>query len=254
LHGPRAAEIRIALAAEQRIRAQAALADSEWERTRALYERSVVTDAERIRAQTAREAAHREVSEAEDRLKLLRSGTRAEDLAAAQARVEAAQASLQAASAAAKQAEVAVERCRVTAPFTGIVAHEWRQPGATVAPGTPILTLLDPATLHVAANIDEKQLAGVHPGDSVAISVDAFPNVQLHGHVDTILRATNSEFGLVPAEGVSGTFIKVAQRVPLRISLDAPPPALDLSPGLSVEVRIRVASVPAPHAALSSRD
>jgi membrane fusion protein (multidrug efflux system) len=103
-----------------------------------------------------------------------------------------------------------------------------------------VLTLLDPATLRVAANIEEKDLARVRVGDWVDVSVDAFPNAPLHGKIETVLRATNSRFGLVPAEGVSGTFIKVAQRMPLRIALDPPPKGLKLSPGLSVEVRILV--------------
>jgi len=254
LHGPRAAEIRIALADRERARAQASLAETEWERTNRLHEQSVVPDAERLRAQTARDTAQQEVAQAEDRLKLLRSGTRVEDLASAKAQVEAARANLSAAIAAVEQAKVNIERCTVKAPFAGIVAREWRQPGATVAPGTPVLTLLDPATVHVAANIDERDLGQVSLGDPVAICVDAFPDVVLHGHVATILRATNSQFGLVPAEGVSGTFIKVTQRVPLRITLDSPPPSLELSPGLSVEVRIRVASAPESHTVVSSRD
>jgi membrane fusion protein (multidrug efflux system) len=138
------------------------------------------------------------------------------------------------------QARVNVDQYEVHAPFTGIVARKWREVGATVAAGTPVLTLLDPATLHVAANIDEKDLDEIRVGDPVDISVDAFPSVPLHGKIDTVLRATNSRFGLVPAEGVSGTFIKVAQRMPLRIALDPPPKGLELSPGLSVEVRILV--------------
>ena len=199
-------------------------------------------------------ASQRGLLEAEARLKLLRSGTRTEDLAAAKAQVDSAKARLSAATAAVAQAKVNIERCTIKAPFAGIVAREWRQRGATVAPGTPVLTLLDPATLHVAANIDERDLDQVQPGDAVAISVDAFRNVQLHGHVETILRATNSKFGLIPSEGVSGTFIKVTQRVPLRITLEGLPPDLELSPGLSVEVRIRADSATPAPTALSARD
>ena len=241
LHGPRAAEIRIALAARERASAQAKLAADEWGRTRALYEQRVVTEAERDRVQTALQTAQRQLSETESRLDLVRSGTRAEDIAATKGRVEAAQANLAAARAAVSQAQVGIDRCRVEAPFRGIVVREWREAGSTVAPGTPVLTLLDPSTLHIAANIDEKDLGEISVGDRVSVTVDAFSGAKLDGHVDTILRATNSKFGLVPAEGVSGTFIKVAQRVPLRIGLDSVPESLALSPGLSVEVRIHVA-------------
>jgi membrane fusion protein (multidrug efflux system) len=240
LHGPRAAEIRIALAARETAEGQAELAAADWQRTQSLVEKNVVPDAERLKSKTAWESAQRSLAEAEDKLKLLREGTRVEDIAAARANVAVADANLKAARAAVAQAQVAVDHCTVHAPFTGIVARTWREVGATVATGTPVLTLLDPTTLHVAANIDEKDLDEVSVGDRVDISVDAFPNTPLHGKIETVLRATNSRFGLVPAEGVSGTFIKVAQRMPLRIALDAVPKGPKLSPGLSVEVRIFV--------------
>ena len=73
------------------------------------------------------------------------------------------------------------------------------------------------------------------------IAVDAYPGLRLKGRVRDILRAANSKFSLVPAEGVSGAFIKVTQRVPLRIAVAAPP-ELALGPGLSVEVRIHSGS------------
>jgi membrane fusion protein (multidrug efflux system) len=102
----------------------------------------------------------------------------------------------------------------------------------------PVISMFDPSTLRVDANIEEKDLVDVAIGDTADVSVDAYPSLRLHGRVTEILRATNSEFSLIPAEGVSGTFIKVTQRVPLRIALTVPP-ELALGPGLSVEVRIR---------------
>jgi len=108
----------------------------------------------------------------------------------------------------------------------------------------PVISMFDPATLRVDANIEEKYLHDVAVGDEADISVDAYPALQLKGRVTEILRATNSEFSLIPAEGVSGTFIKVTQRVPLRIAVAAPPD-LALGPGLSVEVKIRIGSTAA---------
>jgi membrane fusion protein (multidrug efflux system) len=105
-------------------------------------------------------------------------------------------------------------------------------------PGQPVVTVFDPSTLRVDANIEEKYLHRVEIGDEAQISIDAYPGLKLKGRVTDILRAANSEFSLVPAEGVSGTFIKVTQRVPLRLGIEAPADAR-LGPGLSVEVRIR---------------
>jgi len=95
--------------------------------------------------------------------------------------------------------------------------------------------------LRVEANIEEKKLDLIAVGDEVDIDVDAFPKLNLKGHVTEILRATNSEFSLIPAEGTSGTFIKVTQRIPIRIAIQAPDD-IPLGPGLSVEIRIRIGS------------
>lgn len=100
-----------------------------------------------------------------------------------------------------------------------------------------MVSVFDPATLRVDANIEEKYLNEVAVGNRVDVEVDAYPKLRLTGRVAEILRTTNSQFSLIPAEGVSGTFIKVTQRVPLRIAIQAPP-GLHLGPGLSAEVRI----------------
>ena len=115
-------------------------------------------------------------------------------------------------------------------------------------PGRAVLTLFDPSTLRVDANIEEKDLADIAIGDAVDIDVDAYPDLHLQGQVSKILQATNSEFSLVPAEGVSGTFIKVAQRIPLRVKILNAPANLPLGPGLSVELTIHsdTASTPVP--------
>jgi len=254
LHGPRAAEVRIALAAKESVDAAAHLAVSEWERTKALSDRQLLTGAERLRVQTALEQAKRAQAEAANRLKLLNEGTRSEDVAEARANVERAQADLAAARSSELQAQVNLNYAKVHAPFAGIVVRKWRDPGATVAAGTPVLTLLDPSSLHVSANIDEKDLGDVALGDRVDVSVDAYPDVRLTGRVSAILRATNSKFGLIPSEGVSGTFIKVAQRVPLLVALDPSDVPLNLGPGLSVEIRVHEGSAAKTGAAEAARD
>ncbi len=240
VHGPLPAEIRIAVSAKESADAQAALAQSDRDRAEHLYEEHVETEADKMKAETALKNAKSAQQAAADRLKLLIHGTRNEDLAVAHADVGRSEADLAAARAALSQAEINLGHAEVKSPFDGIVVRKWRDPGATVNPGTAVLTLLDPSTLDVSANIDEKDLAEVAIGDPVDIEVDAYPGRKLVGRVKRILRATNSKFGLIPSEGVSGTFIKVAQRVPLRISIDAPPRDMHLSPGLSVEISIHV--------------
>ncbi len=175
---------------------------------------------------------------------MLREGSRVEDIAAAKADLELAKSRVVEATAAVEDARADLAHCFVKAPFDGWVVRRWLDPGAITPPGQPVVTVFDPSTLRVDANIEEKYLHQVHIGDEADITVDAFPQLKLKGRVTEILRATNSQFSLIPAEGVSGTFIKVTQRVPLRIAVSAPA-ELPLGPGLSVAVKIRVGSAQA---------
>jgi len=236
-NGPLADEIGAARAMAQKAQAQLELADVEWSRIKAMYDKGEASTSERDRVSTAWTSAQQSYQEAKSRLDLLRAGTRSEDLAAAKANLEQKQAALNAAQAALNQVKINLDYAEVKAPFNGVVVRRWRDPGAMLAAGTPVLTLLNPSTLHVQANIEEKDLAKIEIDDPVDISIDAYPHLRLTGRVYQILQATNDRFSLVPSEGVSGTFIKVTQRVPILISLAAQS-NLDLGPGLSVEVRI----------------
>ena len=237
LNGPRTGEIRVAKQAVERAAAQARLAESTWRRTRELLDSGALPQAELDRVKANLETMDHDRQAAAERLRLLKSGTRIEDKDAALAAVEAAKARVAVAEAALHQAEIQLDKTEVSAPFDGVVVRRWRDPGAMLAPGTPVLTVMNPSTLYVSANIEEQFLADVAVGDRVHIEIDACPGETFTGHITQILRSTNSTFSLIPSEGVSGTFIKVTQRVPIKIAFDTPP-GHDLGPGLSVEVRI----------------
>jgi membrane fusion protein (multidrug efflux system) len=241
INGPLKDEIRIAQADAGKAAAALHLAELTWKRYDALYKREALSAVDHDRAQEALKNAQDTYKAAVNRLSLIEQGTRSEDLAAARANLEVKKAELQASEARLAQARINLGYAMVSAPFSGVVVRKWRDPGATLAAGTPVLTLLDPSSLHVSANIDEKYLHRVAVGDKVDISVDAYPGLKLTGHLREILRATNSQFSLIPSEGTSGTFIKVAQRVPLHISIDSKT-TLPLGPGLSVEVEIHTGS------------
>ena len=150
----------------------------------------------------------------------------------------------------ASQAQLAVletqlTNTRIIAVASGVVAKKWVVPGDIVQAGQPIFTLYDLNDIWVTANFEETKLASIHPGDSVQISIDAFPDRQLTGTVELIGAATGSQFSLIPPNNASGNFTKVTQRVPVKIAfanLDNNHPAgrLALLPGMSVEVKIRV--------------
>jgi multidrug resistance efflux pump len=236
-HGARPEEIEMAEAAERRAAAQARLAAADWNRVKNLNDTHVLTEADRDKIKTAAEAAKHAQEEAQTRLSLLVKGTRVEDLKMAQSTIRLKRAQLKAAEAAVDLAEVNLKYAEVYAPFDGVVVRRWQDPSALVPAGRPVLTLFDPSSLNVSANIEEKNIGRIAVGDRVEIEIDAYPDVTLTGKVAKILRATNSQFSLIPAEGSSGTFIKVAQRVPVKIVLDSQPD-LNLGPGLSVEIKI----------------
>ena len=239
LHGARPEEISFARAAEQKAKQAMDLAESEWKRIRSLFQNGVVSASERDRARTAFDEALKAHEQSLNTLAILEQGTRSEDLASAAASVEAAKAGLATAEASAQQAQVSLNDTEVRAPFDGVVVRKWLNPGEMISPGRTVLTLFNPATLHVSANVEEKSLKLIAPGDAVDIVVDAYPNLTLKGRVTNILPVTNSQFSLIPSEGVSGTFIKVSQRLPILIALDRPK-GLTLGPGMSVEIKIHL--------------
>ena len=241
LHGNRPEEIKAAEATVKRLQVEADLAELDLNRTRELRAEEAVSQDTLDRAQTTWESARQSLENASQVLAVLQQGARPEDIAAARAEAELAKSRITEAEAALQIAQKDLDFCTVPAPFDGVVVRRWLDPGAMVSAGQPVVSLFDPATLRVDANIEEKNLYRVRVGDHVAIRVDAYPRLRLEGRVEEILRATNSKFSLIPAEGVSGTYIKVTQRVPLRIAVTAPAD-LHLGPGLSVEVRIRIGS------------
>jgi membrane fusion protein (multidrug efflux system) len=244
VNGSRPEEILGAEATVKRLKNEEELTRLNLERTQTLFKQGSAAADELDRARTAYASATQSSNNAAQNLLLLQQGSRKEDIEAAKADVALAQSRIGEAMAAIASARGELARCFVKAPFDGWVVRRWLDAGAMPLVAQPVISLFDPATLRVDANIEEKYLGEVAIGDSADITVDAYPGLRLQGRVTEILRATNSEFSLMPAEGVSGTFIKVIQRVPLRLAVTAPP-ELALGPGFSVDVKIRVGSAAA---------
>jgi len=254
LKGPRAQEISIAQANLEHAMEQERLATAEWNRIKNLARDQVVSGSARDKAETTWQASSQARIVAQKQLDLLLEGARSEDVASAKSNVDLQQAQLGAAEAALNQARLNLDYTEIHAPFSGVVVRRWQDPGAILSAGRPVVTLLDPATLHVNANIEEKSLYRVAVGDPVEVSIDAYPRIPLKGRLSKILRATNSQFSLIPSEGASGTFIKVAQRVPIEVELTSLPKDLPIGPGLSVELRILTRSHAAAQAAVTRHE
>jgi multidrug resistance efflux pump len=135
------------------------------------------------------------------------------------------------------QAQLALSKAEVTAPVSGSVAHRMVGEGDSVRPGQPLLAIVGDRSW-IIANLKETQLAGVKAGDAVDVEIDAFPDLKLKGHVDSLQQGAGQSFSLLPPENASGNFVKVVQRVPVKVALDT---ATDrLPPGLSARVTIHV--------------
>ncbi len=135
------------------------------------------------------------------------------------------------------QAALDLARTTVTAPFSGRVSKV-PQAGKHVQPGTPAMSLIADSDFWIEANLKETELTRVRPGQKVAIEVDTYPDQRFTGTVQSISPGTGSEFSIIPAQNASGNWVKVVQRVPVRISVAAPYEQQILRAGMSTTVRI----------------
>lgn len=139
-----------------------------------------------------------------------------------------------------RQAELNLSYTQIKAPAAGLVTHRTVEAGAYVQPGQALLAIV-PHHVWVVANFKETQLTHIRPGQPVDIKMDAYPGIQLTGHVDSIQTGSGARFSLLPPENASGNFVKVVQRVPVKIALDpVPDKNIVLGPGMSVEPEVRV--------------
>jgi membrane fusion protein (multidrug efflux system) len=156
-------------------------------------------------------------------------------VAATKARAAAAEARAQQMRAALAQAELNLQYTTVKAPVRGVVSKKGINPGQVVQGGQPLLALVQIDNVWVTANYKETQLRDMRPGQRAVISVDAYGGREYKGKVDSIAGATGARFSLLPPENATGNFVKVVQRVPVKIVLDpGQDPEHLLRPGMSV--------------------
>lgn len=153
-----------------------------------------------------------------------------------------------------KQAEAALEQAKldlaytkITAPFAGIITHKTVHVGNRVQTGEPLLAVVPLGKLYVTANFKETQLTDVRVGQKAEIVADIYPGYTYKGHVDSISMGTGAAFSLLPPENATGNWVKVVQRVPVKIVFESPPPPdKPLRLGLSVEVAIDISDLRGP--------
>ncbi len=143
-------------------------------------------------------------------------------------------------------AELELAHTRVVAPFDGVIGRKNVEPGAIASPGQPLVSITGDDQSWVMANFKETQVRRLRVGHPAEIHIDAFPDVVWRGHVDSFSPATGAQYAFIPPDPASGNFIKVVQRLPVKIALDraegagaerVPSP---LPVGLSAEVTVDV--------------
>ena len=189
--------------------------------------RQQLEEAERLNAsnQAKLDALERQIESTQAQVKLM------------EARVGEAEANL-------KNGELQLGYTRILSPASGKVSKKSVQPGQWVQPGQSLMAVVPLSDVWVVANFKETQLTRMKPGQEVAIRVDTYPGKVFHGRVESISPGTGARFSLLPTENATGNFVKVVQRIPVKITFDpadikARPEAV-LRPGMNAFVAVDI--------------
>jgi membrane fusion protein (multidrug efflux system) len=252
------AQIAAARAAVGRAEADGRKADLDLQRARELRQARAVPQERLDAAQVAHDAARAALAQAQAQLQLAEEARRAAtsrvteargrlsqsapvgpQIAAAQAQSALAHARIKSAEAALALARLQLSYTRVLAPAAGLASKLTARPGQIVAAGQALLELV-PQQTYLVANFKETQVGRMRPGQRAEVKIDAFPGRTFEGRVESLAGGTGASFSLLPPDNATGNFVKVVQRVPVRISWTSPPGDLVLRAGMSSDVIVFV--------------
>jgi membrane fusion protein (multidrug efflux system) len=228
--------------------ADAAKAEADFKRAQDLRKQNVISDQEYDQSKEAVDAAEADLNSsrqktASDESKV--DQARAENQAA-RAESEAMFAQLGQAQTALNQAQLNLSYTKVFAPSDGVVTRKQVEVGDYLQTGQMVMSLVR-TDVWVVANFKENQLKNIAPGQPVTVEIDALGGRTFRAHVDSIQAGSGEAFSLLPAENATGNFVKVVQRVPVKILFDEPlPAAKTIGPDLSVEPTVQTSSVHVP--------
>jgi membrane fusion protein (multidrug efflux system) len=226
------ASYRQALAQLELARTNFAYEQRELDRLVALAERKLASDMDVAEQRHERDVAQQEILVAERTLDQIRARLGGEI-----DRPVTEQAAYLAAKATRDAAELDLERTVVRAPFDG-VASKVPTRGEYVQPGAPVMTIAAHRGMWIEANFKETDLTHVVPGQPVDIRIDTYPDRHWRGKVESISQATGAEFSVIPAQNASGNWVKVTQRIPVRIAIESGDSDPELRIGMSAIVDI----------------
>lgn len=230
---------RLELERSQAIFAVGGISQSQLDNTQAAYDVAMANlnqakaslEASKLRKQAAQSL----VSSAKG--KIMQSANVEEQLAAAKAQTNLAAAKVKSAEAALELATNQLQYTTVVASTDGLVSKLSVHPGQLISTSQTVAELV-PGTSYLVANFKEVQIAKIQPGDKVKISVDAYPHHSYKGVVESVSGGTGARFSVLPADNASGNFVKVIQRVPVRIRWQDESDGRDMQAGLSAKVTV----------------
>lgn len=230
-NSPRPEEIEVARAEVRVEEVELTLQEKEVARAVQLAKVKAISAQELERRRSALAGARSRLEVSRLRFTLLAAGPPPQELRQAEANLEMARGRLE-------SARISLADAQLEAPSDGVIAKRMVDSGEVVQKGQALFQIVESGKSWVVANLEEDQISRVHEGQPVRLWIDAYPGREFQGRVGPIYAATLSRFSLLPSSSASGSFIKVTQRIPVRIdwaSEDLPP----MYPGLNVIVRIR---------------
>ena len=206
---------------------QIKLAKTDLERYKALYKEGAVSKQTLDNAQTNYDNVLANQTKAKENI--FANGTNVAD------------ADLKSLAAIMEQARLNLEYTNVIAPNTGVVTNRRIEKGSFVSAGGPLFAIV-PDKIWIVANFKENQVGQMRPGQSVSIKVDAYPHVKFKGKVDSIQKASGAKSSLFPPENAVGSFVKIVQRIPVKIVFDEPIDSskYNIVSGMSVVPKVKV--------------
>jgi membrane fusion protein (multidrug efflux system) len=211
-------------------RAKKVLAQQEYERIKSLYQEDLVSKSKFDQAEATLKIALAQEKSAESHIREIKStiNTLTAKLKTQESLIKKAQQEL-------KIAEINLKRTLILAPRDGRIAKKSVEVGQYVRPGQPLMAIVDENDIWIGANFKETQIEKMRVGQPVKIKVDAYPGKIFKGYVASFQPGTGAVFSLFPPENATGNFVKVVQRIPVRIIIDSPfDPEYPLWPGMSV--------------------
>lgn len=204
-------------------------------RDQSLFNDQAITNRQLDDAKAASLTNDKQYQASQDNITLARSAVQV-----AAAKVTQAEALVASRKAEVDQMKLKLGYTSITANITGRIGRKNVEPGQYVQAGQSLFTIVDENGFYIVANFKETQLAHIHVGQEADIEVDGFSDLPLKGKVTAISRATGAKFSLLPPDNATGNFVKIVQRVPVKIAIDNADQYLDkLRAGLSVEVALK---------------